>query len=267
MTTANLRALTPGRGTPAALLNAQGKILGAFFLWQLDENEYLIECEGGAEGHASRTLGDALEQFHFAEKFERVEHGGEVLWIFQHPSHRPFHCERAGERIVLHRSSQEYGEPWTAIWAPASEHSAIRNELRLSTVADVLEAELERKRILALYPRVDHEITAEANPLEVGLKNSVADNKGCYPGQEVLEKIISLGAPAKRLCLLRGVGPAPSIPTAWDSGRLTSAVNDDGEFVALAILRKTQALEGQALTLPGGVTAQVARVAPYQNSP
>ena len=53
----------------------------------------------------------------------------------------------------------------------------------------------ERERVLALCPRVDHELVFDANPLELGLRAAIADNKGCYPGQEVIEKIISLGSP------------------------------------------------------------------------
>jgi len=109
----------------------------------------------------------------------------------------------------------------------------------------------EKDRIEKMIPKVGHEFlnNGETNPLEVNLRGAVHDNKGCYPGQEVIEKIISLGSPAKKLCLLSGV-TSESLPTAlFDSktgaevGTLTSA--SDG--VALGIIRRTHLKENLEL--------------------
>jgi folate-binding protein YgfZ len=101
----------------------------------------------------------------------------------------------------------------------------------------------EKNRIEALTPKLGHEFlnNAETNPLEVNLKSAIHENKGCYPGQEVIEKIISLGSPARKLVLLDGntdeILPTFLYDPATNAavGTLTSAA--DG--VALAIVKRT----------------------------
>src|SRR5690606_38294587 len=111
----------------------------------------------------------------------------------------------------------------------------------------------ESWRIQALRPRVDAELTEAANPLEIGLREGIADNKGCYPGQEVIEKIISLGSPARRLARVDGQGakPAPGSKVFNEAeppaevGEITSSVEvTPGRFEALALVRKIHAKDG-----------------------
>jgi folate-binding protein YgfZ len=72
----------------------------------------------------------------------------------------------------------------------------------------------ERERILSLTPKFGSEFKSneEINPLEVNLRSAIHDQKGCYPGQEVIEKIISLGSPARKLCLFEGTLTHPKLP-------------------------------------------------------
>jgi hypothetical protein len=121
-----------------------------------------------------------------------------------------------------------------------------------------------RERILNLIPEAGREFLpdGETNPLEVNLGSAIDSNKGCYPGQEVIEKILALGSPARRLCLLKRMesvaepsekGPmeciVPAIlhdATGAEAGKLTSS---DGEY-ALAILKRTHLKPGLELRGP-----------------
>jgi len=107
-------------------------------------------------------------------------------------------------------------------------------------------------RIASLLPFPGREITPERNPLEAGDSEAVADQKGCYPGQEVIEKIRALGAPAKRLVRVRSTTSLDNLPTeiplldpetGVEVGRLTTAQG----FHGLAIVRKTHASKGLKL--------------------
>src|SRR5690606_3379136 len=126
-------------------------------------------------------------------------------------------------------------------------------------------SQLEEWRIKAMSPAVDAEITSESNPLELGLQNIIADQKGCYPGQEVIEKVISLGSPAKRLCLIEsrlGSGDVPPPQTgegvfdisdsSKEVGKITSVCAGESGFWALALIRKTHV--GREVTFASGVT-------------
>ncbi len=113
----------------------------------------------------------------------------------------------------------------------------------------------ESERIRALIPKEGFEFKPDGttNPLEVNLKSAIADQKGCYPGQEVIEKIISLGSPARRLCLVRSSGgrdepetPAPVLDSEGrEAGTLTSTHQGEG----LAILKRTHCKAGQRILI------------------
>jgi len=113
-------------------------------------------------------------------------------------------------------------------------------------------SESEKTRILSLTPKVGHEFKndGETNPLEVNLKIAIADQKGCYPGQEVIEKIVAIGSPARKLCLVEGNAPSDIVlPVVLlndkheEVGKLTSY--SDG--VGLAIVKRTSLKEGSEL--------------------
>ena len=121
-------------------------------------------------------------------------------------------------------------------------------------------------RILAMTPKLGNEFfsNGEVNPLEVNLKTAIHDQKGCYPGQEVIEKIISLGSPAKKLCLLQTTSEATlTLPTPLkdaegkEAGTLTSFADHYG----LAILKRNYLKEGLSL-FAGGISFTIQKVSP-----
>ena len=108
--------------------------------------------------------------------------------------------------------------------------------------------ESELNRIKSKKPKLGNEFlnNGETNPLEVDLQFAIHDQKGCYPGQEVIEKIIAIGSPAKKLCLVKCIDHSPvelSLPLDLDFGKLTSYQSSYG----LAVVRKTHATPGTIL--------------------
>jgi folate-binding Fe-S cluster repair protein YgfZ len=91
----------------------------------------------------------------------------------------------------------------------------------------------------------------------VNLSHAIADQKGCYPGQEVIEKIIALGSPARRLCRIRSESPLPEAPaaltdeTGTEAGTLTSSIGTIG----LAVIGRRHLKNGACLQL--GSTAVI----------
>ncbi len=118
----------------------------------------------------------------------------------------------------------------------------------------------EKARIEQLSAAIGKEFLENGltNPLEVNLGSAIHDGKGCYPGQEVIEKIISLGSPAKRLALVEGAN-ADELPAllfaenGTEAGTLTSFFED----VGLAILKRTHLTPGLKLkTKTGSLTVK-----------
>jgi folate-binding protein YgfZ len=116
-----------------------------------------------------------------------------------------------------------------------------------------------------MIPEYGFEFLADGktNPLDINLRDAIHDQKGCYPGQEVIEKIISIGSPPKRLCWLRLqsndstskiIAPTPLCPTPIYSdadcknavGTLTRIQAPD----AMAIIKKTHSSVDQILYVP-----------------
>lgn len=86
------------------------------------------------------------------------------------------------------------------------------------------------------------EITPEALPAETGqFQRAVSTNKGCYLGQEIVERMRSRGAVARRLVLIRlacGDVPRPGSELFSDSaivGKITSACRSVSHAAPLAM--------------------------------
>jgi len=108
------------------------------------------------------------------------------------------------------RSLSEAGQSFTAAWV--GEHAQ-----------DIL-------RVEAGIPRYGIDFSEENLLLEVGLEQAVSFNKGCYLGQEVVERIRSRGHVNRKLCglLLEGQQPAqagdPLRANGKEVGHITSSV-------------------------------------------
>lgn len=284
LTTVNVRNLIPGEGAKGCLLDPQGRFKALFQLWNTAPDEYGFELDAGSSGQWRQSFLQLLDQFTFGERYTltepaRVEGDFTSVWVFHEKGEEPpnqdalirLETTPEGQVWVADHGNLDFGLSWISVNGPKA---AVQSwaETQAASAQTVDFAGVERWRVLATRPRVDAEITETINPLEAGLRDAVAENKGCYPGQEVIEKIVALGSPAKRLAQIRGAGPPPAVGQALfneatppiEIGTLTSVASlGDGQYAALAVLRKTHAKEGLSVRLASGTAASVAHVAPY----
>ena len=131
------------------------------------------------------------------------------------------------------------------------------------------EVEVERRRILAGFPKMGAELDEDTIPAEAGaglIQRSVSFSKGCYTGQELVARIDSRGGNVPRqLRLLRVDGAAPAGATLQVGdkavGRLTSVapsvegdhgVGDNG-VIALGYVARSVEVPGDVdVQWPGG---------------
>jgi folate-binding protein YgfZ len=269
LTTTNVRDLEPGDFRPGFFLNPQGKIRAAFRVAARAPDSFYLEVEGGHGDAWKNALLSVMDQFTFAEKYTLTETTGLAnAWILGLPKARENRMEErafdGATLLLFHGSKHAFDTHWTSVWGPKA---AVDRFVQAEAARPMAETEFEHARIQTLFPRVDRELVMDANPLEIGLREGVADNKGCYPGQEVIEKIVSLGAPAKRLVLLSGTGPLPAhgaavrLGESMEVGTISSAARFEGEsFLALALVRKNAASEGTKLNLAGSSTGSALEV-------
>lgn len=246
ISTAQIAMLAEHEGAHACFLHPTGKIVAAFTVWKLSGTEFAIEIERGRDGSHLKRFLEFLEKMTFSETYETtiVDELECIRWFeteFSDPVFKmqPMQTGITRERArVSHQGTWPYGRPWLTLWAEPSE---IEKLLHLNTQPeDRLDTEtLAKFRIEARGAAVDHEITEDITPLDVGMAFAVADQKGCYPGQETVEKIISLGSPAKKLASLSRIDETGS-PKIFDS--LARESQPDSAIGHLTTLTRTSAL-------------------------
>jgi tRNA-modifying protein YgfZ len=222
LTTTDFRNLLPGESSQGFFLTAQGKIRAGFQVYALPaisskpEVTYLFRIPRSEKHGWVEKLLTVIDQFTFSEKMtiERVTPSFSME-ILADPG---FTAPPEESLISIPWGSRAYGKEWISLLSLNPQFNG--SQLSVDTHQNADPEEIEEMRVRALSPNWENEIQPDASPLELGMREWIADNKGCYPGQEVIEKVISLGSPAKKLCLFR----------------LDSATQDFGQHPALSPL-------------------------------
>jgi folate-binding protein YgfZ len=125
------------------------------------------------------------------------------------------------------------------------------------------DAGAERARIAAGRPRHGHEIAEAFTPFEVNLAHEVHLSKGCYTGQEALQRLITYDSVRRRLVRVDGTGDAPDVPReiTGPAGVLTSAIAVEHGWIGLAVLKHDALAPGTTLRVDGGPA--IDRVEPF----
>jgi folate-binding protein YgfZ len=105
--------------------------------------------------------------------------------------------------------------------------------------------------------------------LEAGLESFVHRNKGCYPGQEVVERIYTYGNIPRKFVQLISSSPLVMGDIFLENqkvGRVTSVLNEGQTFVANGYMLRAKSSEGTAVEVKNSeqasVKAIVSRVSP-----
>ncbi len=287
MVTNDVKELAPGRGTYAAMLNAQGHILADLRVY-CTEDRFLIDTDADLREKAMQSL----KRYIIADRVA-LEPLAVFALAFQGPRARPllektlhidlppleefdhFSSNYAGfpVRVVRASSTGEEGyEVWMAdkalmgVWGAACGQAPTYDMLPCGIEA------LESLRIEAGIPRYGCELAEDTLLLEAGLLNAVSFTKGCYLGQEIVERARSRGHVNWKLVGLTvdaAQPPAPGeklVAAEKQIGEITSACVSPslGKTIALAYVRREVAEPGTRLALASGVPAEVTALPFYQ---
>ena len=123
----------------------------------------------------------------------------------------------------------------------------------------------ERARIEAGLPRHGHEIAEAFTAYEVALGSEVHLAKGCYTGQEALQRLVTYDSSRRRLARVAGDGPPPTAPAELThagepAGVVTSAVAEGDGWVGLAPVRRERLDDPAPLQLADGRAVRIAHV-------
>jgi aminomethyltransferase len=151
------------------------------------------------------------------------------------------------------------GQPGFRIFCAAEELPAIIAQLETAGARPANDQDVRRVRIENGLPRYGEDIRETSLPQETQQMHGVSFTKGCYLGQEIVERIRAQGHVNKKLVRLRAVDAAALAAGAKlsvngaDAGEVTSTAGDS----ALAYVRTSFAEAGTELDA-GGTKVRVA---------
>lgn len=249
--TNDINGLAVGEGCYAALVTAKGRMQSDLNIYRLAD-ELLLDFEPGLNGKVSQRL----EQFIVADDVQVVEvapHYGllsvqgpkaeEAVWgleMFKALPAKPFNSVAVDDPILgeLYLMNQpRFGTRGYDIFVPTGAMRAVADKLLASLKvlggrACGWEA-LEIARIEAGVPRFDADMDETNLPLECGIeRRAVSYTKGCYLGQEIINRVHTQGHVNKEVRGLRFADDLQSVPSKGDKlfhtgkevGYITSAV-------------------------------------------
>ena len=278
--TNDVKLLAPGQGACAALLNAQGHLLADLRVYR-EEEACLIDSDADLRDKILATLNHhvIMDQVEFEplDLFALAFQGPRAHALLEKTLHLDIPPMKEFEhfatnyggfpaRVVCASATGEEGyEVWApvkgilAVWGAACGQAPTYDMLPCGTEA------LEILRIEAGIPRYGSELDEDTLLLEASLLNAVSFTKGCYVGQEIVERVRTQGHVNWKLVgLISEAAQPPRIGEKLhvggkEIGEVTSACISPhlGKAIALAYVRREVADAGVKVALASGTSALV----------
>lgn len=157
-----------------AFLNGQAKLISLFTVWQKENKNYFF-----IEKVMFQKTKEYLEQMHFAENL-KIE------------TEKYFCIEVRGKNQDFPSEISVEAYNWGVLGKYYFDSAKFE-------VKSILEKDFHAIRAQFGYPRPLQDFTEDHILIEGPFDNFVDRNKGCYPGQEVIEKIYTYGRVARKI--------------------------------------------------------------------
>jgi len=268
MITNKVRDLAEGQGIYAFVLNPQGHILGDLYTYNRGD-WLLIDTD---QAQAEKLLG-IFRKYIIMDKVELAELSGRLTTIgIAGPKARQIlHAARfelqelevlqvmdltRSETPITVVRKDNLALDWYEIWVAPEQVAAVRESLTSAGAASVSSDAVELLRIASGIPRYGQDIRERDLPQETEQLHALNFNKGCYIGQEIVERIRSRGAVHRKFGGFEVTGALPALGSkvqaeGKDVGEVTSAallpLAKGDRPVALGYIRREAANAGQRL--------------------
>ena len=275
MATNNIQALKPGEACYNFFLNAQGRIQGDATAWMLEDSILLQTAADRIP-----ALMAMLDHFIIMDDVEltTVENlvgtglvGPDAPVIaakeFGPSTHDALHLlltRWQGEELMLIQAHSPM-IPRIEFWSDAATIGLLTETLRAYGATEAASEDLEQLRILEGAPLYGVDIrntdAAKDLPQETAQTRALHFSKGCYLGQEIVERIRSRGNVHRTFSgfILTGDLPTPGAVLSDETkavGELTSVTRIElptGPIqLALGYIRREALDRGATITYPGG---------------
>lgn len=281
MVTNSVQALAPGEGCYAFLLNAQGRILGDLTVYREPDSDQPAFVLATSK-HQIDAIQKHLDHFIIMDDvqltpMERFSDtvlliGRDAPQVLRRIENPAAACNSFSDSPPLRLCVN--AKTGTQLTTPAaglvhyfeiSSTAAVDDLIERAKAAgatEVSSAALEAYRVLEGRPLYGRDITEKYLPQETNQPHALHFNKGCYLGQEIVERIRSRGQVHRLLTPLTLTGQLPTeFPAAIEAGgkpagEITSAaivpLPEGAQILALGYVRR-EALDTHAtLTYSGG---------------
>ena len=265
MSTNNVEKLCPGEGIQTLFLNGRGHIQAEVLA--LITQEYLLL---DFDAHRRKSLPLHLAKYIVMDdvSLEEVDSSLSVIAIegpqaeqvmstiaTVPPPGKLNHVATGGHRIVRHSLS---GGPGFWLSVPSIEKEAWIRQVESASALPADKDAWQTVRVENRIPLDGIDYPDKSIPQQAGRLCAVSFSKGCYLGQEIVERVRSRGNPQRTLEGLEVESsdlPAPDSPVIWcekEIGRLTSPVFSPtiGKVLAFALLKNEVPRDG-LLTVDG----------------
>jgi aminomethyltransferase len=259
VTSNDVKKMTPGSSSYAFLLTPQGRIQADLNLFCLPEY-FLIDTEQDLR----EKVPPLILKYKVADQVELEDVTAQTAEVgVEGPGAPAIRAAiPAPEFTVLDASVT--GQPGFRVWCAAEKLPEL---VRLLETAGAVAASAEDARAVRIEngkPRYGEDIRETTLPQETQQMHAVSFTKGCYLGQEIVERIRAQGHVNKRLARLEIDAAEPVAPgvklaaDGKDAGEITSSVlsPQSGRVAALAYVRTPFAGSGTVLQA-GALTARV----------
>lgn len=258
MVSNNVRDLAAGHGVYAFMLNAQGHIQADLYVFQRG-NSLLVDLERGLRDKVLQLF----DRYIIADDVEVSDIGNQFTALgLTGPEARSV-LERAGiavpdlaylqfaevpwrqQTVTLLRAGEEARESWQ-VWIAPGQSGELWEALVNAGARPTGAAALNLFRISRGIPQFGVDIRERDLPQETGLTRALNFTKGCYLGQEIVERIRSRGAVHREFTAFTVEGPFPEpeakIVADKEVGEITSSailpLAGGDRAVALGYLRR-----------------------------
>ena len=251
MVTNNIRDLAVGHGVYSFLLNAQGRIQGDLYVFQRGDS-LLVDVEQAQREKILQLfdryiIADDVEIADISDKLTAVGLTGPESRLVLERAGIPVaelgrlqfaEASWQGNSVTLLRSGEEADESWQ-VWIAPEHASDLRNALMQAGAAPIGAAALDLFRIARGIPQFGMDIRDRDLPQETGQTRALNFTKGCYLGQEIVERIRSRGAVHRQFTAftVEGALPEPGMKIVASVGEEKEAEPKEvGEITSSAIL-------------------------------
>ena len=252
LTSNDIRKLAPGQGCYAFLLTPQGRIHADLLLFCF-EDRFLIDTEPEVrekvQQHLRRyIIADQVELEDATAQTAEVGLEGpaaaEVLASLNAPVPGADYAHLPWGAFTLARASVT-GQPGFRLFGPIQEAGDLIRRLETAGARPASPADARIVRIENGRPRYGEDIRETSLPQETQQMHAVSFTKGCYLGQEIVERIRARGHVNRKLTRIELPGADPAEPGTLieadgKQAEVTSSVYSPAlrKAVALAYVRE-----------------------------